>query len=71
MFMFDPFLDMKEVKLKAPISSVFPTPLRHGKVLLFYNRADNLLVFSKNYNSGKYPETDLQVDSAQKVFFQF
>lgn len=37
---------------------MYPTPLRRGKVLLYYNISENMLQFSKNKSESKYAEDD-------------
>lgn len=42
-FQFDPFLDSREVNLHVKVLQMYPSPLRQGKVLLYYNITENLL----------------------------
>ena len=56
---FDPFLDTKIVEIKGyKVVHIYPTPLRNGKVLLYYNITDNSLLFSRNRVETKYAEDD-------------
>ena len=66
---FDPFIDTREVELKAKIWQMYPTPLRNGKALMYFNSGDNLLQLSKN-RSEKQSEDDFQIHSNRKYCFQ-
>lgn len=57
-YQFDPFLDSREVNLHVKVLQMYPTPLRRGKVLLYYNISENMLQFSKNRSESKYAEDD-------------
>jgi hypothetical protein len=42
-FHFDPFLDTREINLMQKVQHLYTTPIRSGKVLLYYNVSENLL----------------------------
>lgn len=52
------------------VQHLYTTPLRSGKVLLYYNVSENLLQFSKNRSEQKYSEDDFQIYQNRKYSFK-
>lgn len=52
------------------IQHIYSTPLRQGKVLMYYNVSENLIQFSKNRNESKYNDDDYSIYSNRKNCFK-
>jgi len=50
------------------VQAVYPTPVRSGKAVLFYNTTDHLLQFSRNHLE-RYAEDDYKMDAKKKNSF--
>ena len=52
------------------VLDLYATPLRQGKVLMFYNISENSIQFSKNRSESRYQEDDFGIYVNRKYSFK-